>query len=108
MWWSDFLNGCKSFAQVLSVSSLSSVEGETEKCGCNRYSGEEEFVASGMVCECVTSECGFECVCACERDSRASLNRFPQVAVCPAPCLLQASAQMPYLKLYPLSPSPQT
>lgn len=50
MWWSDFLNGCKSFAQVLSVSSLSSVEGETEKCGCNRYSGEVEFVASGMEC----------------------------------------------------------
>ena len=32
------------------VSSLSSVEGEMEKCGCNRYSGEVEFVASGMEC----------------------------------------------------------
>ena len=54
------------------------------------------------VCEWVSLEYGHVCV------SRAALNLFLRVSMCPAPSLLQVSAQMPYLKLHSLSPSPHT
>ena len=69
VWWSDFFKWVQEFCSgSICVSRLSSVEGKLEKCGRNNYSGEDGgFVASGMECvyECVTSECGFVCVCVC-------------------------------------------
>ena len=75
MWfvcWSDFLNGCTSFAQVLSVFLACPQQRERQRnvdAITTLGKAENLLPLEWSVCACVTSECGFVCVCVCERET---------------------------------------
>lgn len=68
----DFFNGCKSFAQVLSVFLACPQQRKRQRnvdAIPTLERAENLLPLEWSVCECVTSECGFVCVCVCERET---------------------------------------